>query len=67
MIPHLNKKGEFHLIFDESEFPYKCPIVHDHIKLNDDFVKVTYEIWLICLFICQILNIHVTWIPVIPH
>ena len=45
LIPHLNKKGEFHLIFDESEFPYKCPIVHDHIQLNKEFVKVTYEIW----------------------
>ena len=45
LIPHLDKRGEFHLIFDESEFPYKCPIVHDHIKLNDDFVKTTYEIW----------------------
>lgn len=45
LIPHLTKNGEFHLIFDESEFPYKCPIVHDHIKLNDDFVNTTYEIW----------------------
>lgn len=45
LIPHLNKKGELHLIFDESEFPYKCPIIHDHIKLNDDFIKVTYETW----------------------
>jgi hypothetical protein len=45
----LNKKGEFHLIFDEREFPYKCPIVHDHIKLNDEFVKVTYEIWLMLM------------------
>ena len=49
LIPHLNKKGEFHLIFDESECPYKCPIVHDHIKLNDDFVKTTYEIWLMLI------------------
>lgn len=45
LIPHLNKKGEFHLIFDESEFPYKCPIVNNHIKLNDDFVRTTYEVW----------------------
>ena len=48
-IPHLDKKGEFHLIFDESEFPYKCPIVHDHIKLNDDFVNTTYEIWMMLI------------------
>ena len=46
LIPHISKKGKFHLIFDESEFPYKCPIVNDHIKLNEDFVEVTYEIWM---------------------
>ena len=45
LIPHLDKKGEFHLIFDETEFPYKCPIVSDHIRLNEDFIKVTFEIW----------------------
>ena len=45
LIPHLDKNGIFHLILDESEFPYTCPIVHDHIKLNDDFIKVTYEVW----------------------
>lgn len=49
LIPHLDKNGEFHLIFDESEFPYKCPIVHDHIKLNDDFVRTTYETWLMLM------------------
>ena len=46
LIPHITKNGEFHLIFDETEFPYECPIVRDHIKLNSDFLKVTYEIWM---------------------
>lgn len=46
LIPHISKDGEFHLIFDETEFPYKCPIVQNHIKLNDDFVKITLEVWL---------------------
>ena len=45
LLPHIDKQGVFHLIFDESEFPYKCPIVDNKIKLNDDFVKVTYEVW----------------------
>ena len=43
------KMHKSYLIFDESEFPYKCPIVHDHIKLNDDFVKTTYEIWMMLM------------------
>ncbi len=49
LIPHITKKGDFHLIFDESEFPYKCPIIHDDIRLNDDFITVTYNIWCILI------------------
>ena len=45
LVPHISKNGEFHLVLDESEFPYICPIIRDHIKLNDDFINVTYEIW----------------------
>ena len=45
LVPHISKNGEFHLILDETEFPYECPILRDHIKLNDDFIKVTYEVW----------------------
>ncbi len=49
LIPHISKNGKFHLIFDENEFPYKCPIIHKNIKLNDDFIKVTYEVWRILI------------------
>lgn len=49
LIPHLDKKGEFHLIFDESDFPYTCPLVHNHIKLNEDFIKTTYKIWVMLI------------------
>ena len=45
LVPHISKNGEFHLVLDETEFPYECPILRDHIKLNDDFIKVTYEVW----------------------
>lgn len=45
LIPHLTKNGEFHLVIDENEFPYICPIVHDHMKFNEDFLKVTHEVW----------------------
>lgn len=45
LIPHLDKNGVFHLIFDDSEFPYKYPIVNGHIKLNEEFIQTTYEIW----------------------
>ncbi|WP_295721701.1 hypothetical protein [uncultured Methanobrevibacter sp.] len=45
LIPHISKDGQFHLIVDEEEFPYTCPIVHDKIKLNEDFILETYNIW----------------------
>ncbi len=45
LVPHISKNGEFHLVLDETEFPYICPIIRDHIKLNEDFINVTYEIW----------------------
>jgi hypothetical protein len=45
LIPHITKDNKFHLIFDENEFPYECPIIRDNIKLNDDFIQVTYKVW----------------------
>lgn len=45
LIPHISKDGEFHLILDENEFPYVCPLIRDNIALNDDFVEVTYDVW----------------------
>lgn len=46
LVPHLTKDGEFHLVLDASEFPYTCPIIRDHIKFNEDFLRVTYEVWM---------------------
>ena len=45
LIPHISEDGKLHLILDENEFPYVCPIVRDNIRLNEDFVRVTYEVW----------------------
>ena len=45
LVPHISKNGEFHLVLDETEFPYICPIIRDHIKLNEALINVTYEIW----------------------
>ena len=45
LIPHITKDNEFHLIFDESEYPYECPLIHDNIELNKDFIETTYKSW----------------------
>ena len=49
LIPHLSKNSRLHLIFDENEFPYECPLITDNIKLNEDFIKVTYNVWKILI------------------
>lgn len=45
LLPHISKDGKLHLILDENEFPYECPIIRDNIKLNEDFINVTYNVW----------------------
>lgn len=45
LIPHISKDLKFHLIFDENEYPYKCPLINDNIELNEDFIRETYKAW----------------------
>lgn len=45
LVPHISKDGQLHMILDENEFPYECPIIRDKIKLNEDFIEVTYNVW----------------------
>ena len=45
LIAHISKDRKLHLILDENEIPYECPIMKDNIQLNDDFIKVTYKVW----------------------
>ena len=45
LIPHIGLDEEFHLVFDESEYPYVCPLVNENKKLNEDFINETYDVW----------------------
>lgn len=49
LIPHLSRQGKLHMILDENEFPYDCPLISENIKLNDDFIRVTYKVWSILI------------------
>ena len=49
LIPHISKDMKFHLIYDESEYPYRCPLINENIELNDDFIKETYNVWRLLL------------------
>ena len=45
LVPHIDENGDFHLVLDETEFPYECPIASQHMKFNDDFLTVTFDVW----------------------
>lgn len=45
LIPHIDKNNHFYLIFDESQYPYECPLIKDNIELNEDFIDETYKVW----------------------
>ncbi|OED30378.1 hypothetical protein [Methanosphaera sp. WGK6] len=49
LIPHISSDGVFHLILDKHEMPYECPIIEKNIKLEDSFVKRTYDVWKILI------------------
>lgn len=36
-------------MLDETEFPYKCPIIEDHIPFSEDFIRETFEVWKILI------------------
>lgn len=43
--PHITNDGELVLSYYDEELPYVCPLISDRRKLNEDFVKATYEAW----------------------
>ena len=49
LIPHIDKNNHFYLIFDESQYPYECPLIKENIDLNEDFIYETYKIWRLLL------------------
>ena len=49
VIPHIDKNNHFYLIFDESQYPYECPLIKENIDLNEDFIYETYKVWRLLL------------------
>ena len=43
--PHLDKRNNLHLIYDEDDMTYQCPIISDKLELDEDFLKKTYKMW----------------------
>ena len=42
---HIDKNNHFYLIFDESQYPYECPLIKNNVELNKNFIIETYKVW----------------------
>ena len=45
LTPHIDDNGILSLILNDSELPYRCPLVEEQIELSPEFVKATYTCW----------------------
>lgn len=45
LTPHLDQYGQLYMIYQSGQLPYKCPLIHEKIKLNEDFLKANYTVW----------------------
>ncbi|MBR5503784.1 MAG: hypothetical protein IKV87_05015 [Methanobrevibacter sp.] len=43
--PHLDSDNKLHLIYDEDDMTYKCPLISEKIELDDKFVKTIFKMW----------------------
>ena len=37
--PHLDEDNKLHLIYDEDDMTYQCPIIRDRLDLDEDFIN----------------------------
>ena len=42
---HLDKENNLHLIYDEDDMTYQCPIISEKIQLNDEFIETNLKMW----------------------
>lgn len=49
LTPHIDENGLFSLIYQKGQLPYCCPLIDKEIKLNDDFIKATYDAWIMLM------------------
>lgn len=49
LIPHIDRNNHFYLIYDDSQYPYRCPLIEENIELNKEFINETYKAWRLLL------------------
>ena len=45
LAPHIADDGTLHLIYNDDELPYCCPMIEDETELDPDFIQATYTVW----------------------
>ena len=45
LAPHLDEDDVLHMVYQDSELPYECPLISQEIPLNEDFIRATYTVW----------------------
>ena len=45
LAPHLDEDDVLHMVYQNSELPYECPLISQEIPLNEDFIRATYTVW----------------------
>ncbi len=45
LAPHLTEDGQLHMIINNMELPYTCPLVTNFAQLDPQFVEVTKQAW----------------------
>mgnify|MGYP007056181559 CR=1 FL=1 len=45
LTPYIDEYGVLELIYNTGDYPYNCPLVDNYEKLDDDFIRATYEAW----------------------
>ncbi|MBK5246326.1 MAG: hypothetical protein JJE49_03525 [Peptostreptococcaceae bacterium] len=45
LAPHISNDGVLHLIISPVDLPYICPLIKEHIKLEDEFIKANFTVW----------------------
>ena len=43
--PHLDRDNNLHLIYDEDDMTYKCPIISQRREMDGDFLKKIFKMW----------------------
>ena len=45
LVPHLTEDGELILLYNDFDFPYRCPLIEEEMPLEEDFYNAVEEAW----------------------